>query len=192
MVCTFHAAVHVAAFNETEGKMIRLFCGIVASLGLVMFVSAARAEDKAPTNDREFIAHMATGGHAEVKYAELAEKRAQNAKVKEYAARMAKDHTEVNKKLADVAKNQKVAVVAGLEGDKRAMFMDLSKLQGDEFDRHYMKMMVENHEKSVVLLDKFSKMGMDPEVKKFCEEILPTVKEHLTMAKEINETVNKQ
>jgi putative membrane protein len=172
--------------------MMKLLCGAMASMGLLMLAGAARAEDKAPSNDREFVALVAKGGHAEVKLGELAEKRAANPKVKEFAARMVKDHTDANKKLADAAKNQKVAVVVGFDQESRKMFDEMSKLQGDEFDRHYMKMMVEDHEKDVPMVENYAKMAMDPEIKKFCEETLPTLREHLKLAKEVNDLVNKK
>jgi len=170
--------------------MIRLLCGAVALLGLLSVT--ARADDKSPANDRDFVAHMAKGGFAEVKLGELAEKRAANPKVKEFGARMVKYHTDANNKLSEVARAQKIAVAAGLDQESRQMFMDLSRLQGEEFDRHYMKMMVEDHEKDVSMVEDYAKKAMDPAIKKFCEDTLPTLREHLKMAKEVNDTVNKK
>lgn len=171
--------------------MMRLLSGLVASMGLLMLAGVARADDKTPANDREFVAHMAKGGHAEVKLGELSEKRAANPRVKEFAARMVRNHTDGNKKLADAARNLKVAVVAGFDAESRKMYMDLSKLQGDAFDRQYMKMMVEDHEKDVAMVEEFEKKAMDPQIKKFCEDVLPTLREHLKLAKELNDLVNK-
>src|SRR5262249_27862679 len=125
-----HPFAAVRCNLETEGTMIRLLCGVVASMGLLALAGTARADEKQPANDREFVVHAANGGHAEVKLGELAEKRAANPKVKEFAARMIKDHTAANKKLVAAAKNQRVAVVAGFDRESRKMFMELSKLQG--------------------------------------------------------------
>lgn len=172
--------------------MIRLLCGVVASMGLLALAGTARADEKQPANDREFVVHAANGGHAEVKLGELAEKRAANPKVKEFAARMIKDHTAANKKLVAAAKNQRVAVVAGFDRESRKMFMELSKLQGEAFDREYMKMMVDDHEKDVAMVEEFAKKATDPEIKKFCEDTLPTLREHLKMAKEVSDLVNKK
>jgi putative membrane protein len=72
------------------------------------------------------------------------------------------------------------------------MFMELSKHEGADFDKHYMMHMVEDHEKDVALVEKWSKMAQDPEVKKWCEDSLPVLKEHLKMAKEVNDSVNKK
>jgi putative membrane protein len=174
-----------------EAMMIKVLCGALALMGLLA-AGAARADEKTPANDREFVAAAANGGYGEVKLGELAEKRAANERVKAFGARMVKDHTEANKKLTDAAKNLKVAVVTGFDPDARKMFMGLSKLQGDEFDRHYMRMMVEDHEKDVAEIADFAKKAMDPEIKKWCEDVLPIVREHLKMAKEINDVVNKK
>ena len=171
--------------------MFRL-SGLMASLGLLVLVGAARADHKEPANDREFVEHMAKGGNAEVKLGELAERRAGNEKVKAFAARMVKDHSEANKKLMDAAKNLKVAVAPGLDEEMQKHFMEMSKLQGDDFDKHYAKMMAEDHDKAVALVEKFSKMAQDAEVKKWCEESLPVLREHQKMAKDLNDTVNKK
>src|SRR5262249_33977085 len=118
--------------------------------------------------------------------------RAANPKVKEFAARMIKDHTAANKRLVAAAKNQRVAVVAGFDRESRKMFMELSKLQGEAFDREDMKMMVDDHEKDVAMVEEFAKKATDPEIKKFCEDTLPTLREHLKMAKEVSDLVNKK
>ena len=172
--------------------MNKLLYGVMASMGLLLAATSVRAEEhKMPANDREFVMHMATGGHAEVKFSELADKRAANEKVKEFAAQMVKDHSEANNKLAEHAKNQKIAVVAGFERDKRDKYMELSKLNGADFDKAYMKQAVESHEKSVKTLEHFATKAMDPLLKKWIDETLPTVKHHLKMAKEVNDMVNK-
>jgi len=104
---------------------------------------------------------------------------------------MVKDHTEANKRLAEQAKNQKLAVVAGFERDKRDIYMNLSKLNGAEFDRVYMKQIVEDHEKAAKMLEHQSKVGQDPDLKKFADEMLPKIQEHLKKAKEIHDGLGK-
>ena len=167
--------------------MRTLHLGLMATSVLALACSTGRSDDKLPANDREFLIQATQGGHAEVKFSELADKRSQNEKVREVAKRMTEDHTAANKRLTELAKNQKVAVVAGFERDKRDIYNNLSKLNGADFDREYMKQMVEDHEAAVKLFEHETKIGTDPDVKKFAEETLPTLRDHLKQAKMVRD-----
>lgn len=141
-------------------------------------------KDDGPVDDKTFATKAAAGGAAEVKFAEFAQKNAQSEKVKEFARMMVKDHTKANEELMAAAKAQNVNVSNSLPPKKQEAFDKLSKLQA-EFDQEYMKMMVEGHEKMLKLFEGESKNGTDGELKKFAEKCLPTIREHLTHAKEI-------
>lgn len=160
---------------------------LIASLA----ATGLRADDKLPTNDKEFVMKAASCGHAEVKFSELADSRAADPKVKEFAAMMVKDHSEANARLAEHAKNQKIAVAAGFERDKRDIYMNLSKLNGAEFDKAYMKQMVDNHENAVKMLENQVKISQDADLKKYAEDSLPKIREHLKKAKEIHDVLGK-
>lgn len=168
-------------------KMLRL--GLLGAAGLLLTFSTARSDDKLPTNDREFMIQATKAGHAEVKFSQLADKRSQNEKVRELAKRMTDDHTAANKRLAELARNQRVAVVAGFERDKRDIYMNLSKLNGAEFDREYTKQMVDDHEAAIKLFEHEAKIGTDQNVKKFAEETLPTLREHLKQAQMVRDSL---
>ena len=58
-------------------------------------------------------------------------------------------------------------------------------LLGAEFDKAYAKHMVEDHEKAVKLFENASKNIKDPGLKDFATKTLPTIKEHLEMAKKL-------
>src|SRR5262245_24267991 len=126
---------------------MRLFvCGVaVALLGLAGVASARPDRDAPKLTDKEFVAKALSDGLVEVKLGELAEKRARNEKVKEFARTMVKDHTKANKELRELATNFKLAVAAGLGRDQQATYLRLSRLDGADFDRAYMKAMVEDH-----------------------------------------------
>ena len=81
--------------------LTRIWCA-AALLGCLLLTSAARAQrDKEPLLDREFFKEAFAGGHAEVKYSELADRRASSAKVKEFARQMMDDHKSANDRLTE-------------------------------------------------------------------------------------------
>ena len=62
----------------------------------------------------------------------------------------------------------------------------LSKLSGVAFDREYMKLMVEDHDKDVKAFQDEANGATDPDVKSFAAKTLPTLQTHQKMAKDIN------
>ena len=68
----------------------------------------------------------------------------------------------------------------------------LGKLQGDAFDREYVKTVgVKDHEKDIKAFEKASKDAKDPELKAWASKTLPTLKEHLAMARKLPEAGGK-
>jgi putative membrane protein len=73
-----------------------------------------------------------------------------------------------------------------MQSDHKAMMDKLSGLSGAEFDREYMRHMVMDHEKAVALFTRESKnKNGDDELEKWAEKTLPTLQEHLRMAREV-------
>ncbi|MGH7962134.1 MAG: DUF4142 domain-containing protein, partial [Candidatus Binatia bacterium] len=62
----------------------------------------------------------------------------------------------------------------------------LSQLKGAEFDREYVKAMVEGHVKDVTAFESVAKGAVDADVKAYATKTLPTLKEHLQMIRTIS------
>jgi putative membrane protein len=60
----------------------------------------------------------------------------------------------------------------------------LSKASGKDFDKKYMDNMVDDHEKDVKEFEKASKNAKDADVKAWATNTLPTLQDHLKMAKD--------
>ncbi len=162
---------------------------ILCVAALAVCVGVSRAADKEPRSDKEFIAKALEDGVAEVKMGQLAERLASSDKVKQFAQKMVTDHTSANKKLMELARAQKLAVVADLKKDALAVYNRMSKLDRAEFDKAYMKHMVEDHKKAVDLFERMEKNATDADLKKFASDTLPTLRQHLKMAREINDSL---
>jgi putative membrane protein len=133
--------------------------------------------------DKEFVTEAGTGGLAEVQMGNLALQKASNADVKAFGQRMVTDHSKANAELAQLATTKGLALPTELTGEHKEMFDHLSSLSGAEFDKQYMKHMVEDHEKDVAAFDKASTSATDADVKGWAGKTLPTLKEHLEQAK---------
>ena len=56
-------------------------------------------------------------------------------------------------------------------------------MSGADFDREYTRMMVSDHTKDVSEFEKQSTRGTDADLKAFASKTLPTLQEHLQMAR---------
>ena len=138
-------------------------------------------------DDKEFMTKAAQDGMAEVKLATMAKDKAQNADVKKFAQKMIEDHTKANAELKELANKKNIALPADVNENQKEMADELAKLSGKEFDEKYVEMMVAAHEKSVDLFQSEADDGKNADAKAFAAKTLPTLKEHLSMIKEIDE-----
>ena len=150
--------------------------------------STRKAQGTVDDKTHTFMNDAAEAGMAEVEIAKLAKDRTQNPRVKNFAEMMIKDHSDANNKLQTIARDKSVTLPSTL-GKHQDHLEDLSKKNGAEFDKAYMKMMVNGHEDVVKEFEKCSQNGTDPDVKTFAAQTLPTVRMHLDSAKAINKAL---
>jgi putative membrane protein len=184
--------------------MLKLWMAPVAAL-VVAFAPLAAAQEK--TADTGFVRQALQSGQEEVALAKLAAAKAQNSDLKQFAQMLVSDHTAVNEQLRLLAQRNGVAP-APRDGTKRsgtetappaeaapgaapssAKAEELGKLSGNEFDKRFLAIVVEGHEKSVELYSTEAEKGTSPATKKLAAETLPKIKEHLQQAKSLQQQV---
>jgi putative membrane protein len=149
--------------------------------GVAGFVSA---EEKNLTTD-EALAKAMDCNIFEKQMAEKAVKKADSEDVKNYARELVKDHRKLNKRLEELAKEKKVAVVSGSTKEQKEQMAELSKASGSDFDKKYIDMMVENHTRALKHMKRCIKEGNDEQLRSLAEQALPIMQKHLDEAKAI-------
>ncbi len=96
--------------------------------------------------DKDFVNDLAIANMAEIELGKLAAERGMNAEVKKFGEMMAADHTAAADTLKPLATNHNIPLPTALDDDHRDLHERLSKLQGAEFDRAFMKAMVDGHQ----------------------------------------------
>jgi putative membrane protein len=132
--------------------------------------------------DKKFVEKAASGGMAEVQAAQLAQTKADDQKVKDFAQQMITDHTAANQQLSTLAEKKGVTVPTDLSAKDQKTLDKLGKLDGKKFDKAYMKAQVRDHQAMLSLLQKEAKSGRDADMKSFAEQTIPMVQKHLDMA----------
>lgn len=142
------------------------------------------------TGDQAFIKEAAEGGLAEVELGKLATQNASSSNVKQFGQRMVDDHTKANDQLKSIAQQENVQVPTELKGKDKREYDRLSKLTGPQFDRAYMRLMVQDHRKDVNEFRRESTGAKNDQVKQFAESTLPTLQDHLKQAEQTAQTVS--
>lgn len=134
--------------------------------------------------DRAFAKEAAQGGLAEVDLGNLTKDKASNDDVKQFGDKMVSDHSKANDELKSLAEQKNITLPSSIAAKDKATEARLSKLSGDSFDKAYMHDMVADHEHDVAAFRKEAKSGKDPDLKAFASKTLPTLEDHLKMAKD--------
>jgi putative membrane protein len=146
---------------------------------------ASGSASVAASTDAEFVRKASASGLAEVTLGQLGASKGNSADTKSFGEQMVKDHTAANDELKSIASGKNLTVSpAPMPADQKAATA-MGKKSGDEFDKAFAQKMVADHQKAVALFTKESNSGKDPELKAFATKTLPTLKEHLEMAKKL-------
>lgn len=155
--------------------------GIQAQVNDVTAASGpARQAAALSSADRNFATAAALGGLAEVRLGELAQRKGASDHVKQFGAQMVQDHGKANEELKRVAIGKGLQLPTELDRKHADVQANLDKRSGAEFDREYIRVMLDAHKKDVALFERQARSGKDADLKAFAEKTLPTLRQHLT------------
>jgi putative membrane protein len=141
---------------------------------------------KAPDDmDKDFMKHAAIGDAAEIGLGQMAQQKGSDPQVKQFGARMVKDHSTADDQLKGLAQSQQVSLPTSLDPEHEATKDRLSKLSGAQFDQAYIRTMVQDHTKTIDQFKREAQQGQDQSVKQFAQQSLPILESHLKEAQQI-------
>jgi putative membrane protein len=167
-----------------KGKFLILLTAAAAAAFVLASATAA-----AQTADAKFAMDAAKGGLMEVELGKVAADHATNPDVKQFGQRMVTDHTKANEELKAIASQKGMTLPNTLDAWAKAKIDRMAKMSGAAFDKAYMDDMVKDHQKDVAEFRKEASGGKDAEIKGFAGKTLPTLEEHLKMAREAHAKV---
>lgn len=135
--------------------------------------------------DDKFAQQAARDSLAEIEMGQMARDKKPRQAVAQFARRMIDDHTKANRQLGEILVKQQITMPAEPDRAHRQAAERLAKLSGEEFERAYMRQMVQDHQKSVTLFERQARDGQDAQLRRFAENSLPALREHLEMAQDI-------
>ncbi len=173
-------------------KTFILALGIAATLCTPWQGAFAQEKERSPTSEKGstdaiFIKKAAHGGMMEVELGRIAAEKGQSQDVKDFGNRMVKDHSKANDQLKEVAGKMSAKMPRKLNARHKGMVDQLSAMSGAEFDKAYVKAMIKDHEQDIAELEKADKEVKSADLKKFIEDTIPIMKEHLEMIKKFDQ-----
>jgi putative membrane protein len=126
-----------------------------------------------------FLKEAADGGMAEVRLGEMALQKSTNQRVKNFANMMVTDHSGANSKVKSFASERNITLPTDVSDKHKETMDDLMKKEGKDFDKAYVKAMVEDHEKDIKKFEDAEGKVNDATVKNFITATLPVLRTHL-------------
>ncbi|TMI66277.1 MAG: DUF4142 domain-containing protein [Bacteroidetes bacterium] len=132
-----------------------------------------------------FLVRVANSGIAEVEMTSLAQQKAIYQSVKDLAGMLNKDHSAVNEQVRNLAGQKNIVLPATVSDEKQKEIDNLKNKTGKDFDRAFIKTMVDNHQAGIDMFQKAMENAKDADVKSFADKTLPALRMHLDSAKAI-------
>lgn len=136
--------------------------------------------------DQAFVKKAAMGGKMEVDMGKMAQQNGVNDRVKNFGNMMVNDHSKANDELMQLVKSKNFNMTDSSSKKDQDHMMSMQKMKGKDFDKHYMSMMLDDHQKDVNEFEKASKTLKDPDLKNWATKTLPVLKTHLDSARAIS------
>jgi putative membrane protein len=144
---------------------------------------------KKQEHDAEFMVEAASDGMLEVELGKLAQQKATQPAVKNFGQHMVEQHSEANTALKTLAEKKGLVLPTSLGQEQQETYGKLATLTGTQFDKQYMAAMVDAHKKDVDAFEDMSEDAYDGDIRGFAAKYAPVLKEHLDMAKQVNDQV---
>ena len=143
-------------------------------------------------NDYNFLEKAARIDAEEVQVGKLAQEKGDSQAVRNFGERMIRDHSDNAAKLRSLASAKGATIPAEMAERENTTVQQLSGVSGPEFDRTFAQDMVQGHTDAIKEFQQAAESLSDPGVREYAKNTLPTLKEHLRMAKDMQSSVQNE
>lgn len=142
-------------------------------------------DPRAAQLDKDFAFAADEINMAEMKLGKLAQDRGTMPAVKQLGERLLNDHTKMNADLQKVAQKEGITLPGKIDEKHRDLYESLAKVNGATFDMNFARDMLKGHEHAIHTFEMQAKNGQDAALKSYAERWVPTLREHLQIARGI-------
>jgi putative membrane protein len=160
----------------------------ILAVAVLLFASPVYAQS---SKTSRFVQNAAASDMFELDSSKLALTKSKNAKVRGFAQMMVSDHQKTSDELKSRLPSS-VKLPSGMGVANRAKLARLRLTPEGSFDRAYANYQVEAHKQAVSLFEDYAKNGDTTDLKQWAASKLPTLKEHLSMATQLDASSEKK
>lgn len=175
-------------FSE-QHAMIRTILVSGAVLGFLSASAMAQTatDAAAPLTTPDFITAASQSDAFEIQEGKMAQKMGSTAAVRQFGAKMVRDHTQTTASLKKAIAKGGMAVPPPppLRPDQEQMVSQLQGLSGTDFDKAYLTQQIQSHQEALQLQSSYAKGGDVPAIKTAARRAVPIVTMHLKMAQKM-------
>ena len=153
----------------------------VAGAALLGLGSGALGQD---ASSQRFLKTAIEGNLAEVQMGQLAQQKAGSDGVRTFGQMLEKDHSDANQKAVEAASSIGVTPPTAPNSRQKAEYDRMSKLEGQKFDREFVRHMISDHKKDIKEYEHEEKKH--DAAARYASEALPTLHKHLETAESLS------
>jgi putative membrane protein len=135
-----------------------------------------------------FIQNASEASLAEIEASTLAKKISKNPRIAKFADMLIIHHTQLGGELKQLQSQSQVNFADTISLDAQKNIAELAKKNGEDFDRGYINMMINDHKKTITLFNNARSKKPDP-IDDFVKKNLSAIEAHLDSAKKIEKSL---
>lgn len=135
--------------------------------------------------DADFLVEAASGGMTAVQLGQLAQTNSLNREIKAFGDLMIRDHRKSREKLGTLATSKNMVLPDSISDHQQKIKERLGRKKGEEFDRAYISLMIDDHKKDIRAFRRAAENAADPEIRAFAMDQLPVLNSQLDTARNL-------
>ena len=136
-------------------------------------------------SSKQFLEKMAKGSQGEVQLAQMAESKASNQQVKDFAKKLEQDHTQLNQQMQSAFSQYGMSMPQPMTQQQQQLQSRLQNMSGSQFDHAFINAAVKEHTKDVQEVQHHLQTAQNDQVKQLLQQALPVLQQHLQTAKQL-------
>lgn len=162
--------------------------GSAANMQIMQNGQNAKEADQA--GDKSFVKKAMQGGAVVLRSSQIALQKSSDEQLKRFAQRMVDDHTKMDEQFKPVAMQLGLPGTIDPPKKEQAMIDRLQSLSGDDFNKAYVKMMLQDHGKEAAAFKQEAANGKLPALKDLAAHDVSVIEDHQQMIQDIAKSMN--
>lgn len=149
---------------------------------LLAATSFAAQNTELSAHDRQFVEHAGQLHMTEAHLAQMAQDKARDQSVKDFAQTLERDHTQAYQKLTAIAQRNGFEIPKAIDAQHVREINPFQRLNATGFDQRFKSMQVKDHQKEIAWAQNAEKSLQNADLKAYAAELVDSLQKHLTAA----------